>query len=190
MHVASSWFTISGAGGFKALISGILLAIFLYSGWDTAAYVGEEAKGKKAGQAAIMSVVILFFIYAFTVFAFQGVAPGPGANTPMQQHAGNILAFVGDKIGGSFWKNVMIVAVLGGTLAIAAGGHRQLGAHLVRHGPRPRLPEVLRQRPPQVPARRGTPPSCWACLNIVFLWGTTLFSSSAAPWRTSSARSD
>ena len=31
------------------MISGILIAIFLYSGWDTAAYVSEEAKGKQAG---------------------------------------------------------------------------------------------------------------------------------------------
>src|SRR5579859_616348 len=48
VHVTGSWFTISGAGGFTALISGVLLAIFLYSGWDTAAYVTEEARGKEA----------------------------------------------------------------------------------------------------------------------------------------------
>ena len=59
IHVTSSWFTLSGAGGFKALISGVLLAIFLYSGWDTAAYVGEDARGKEAGPAAITSVVLL-----------------------------------------------------------------------------------------------------------------------------------
>ena len=63
MHIASSWFTIGGAGGFKALISGVLLAIFLYSGWDTAAYVTEEAKGKQAGRAAVTSVILLFVIY-------------------------------------------------------------------------------------------------------------------------------
>ena len=59
------------------------------------------------------SVVILLFIYSFVIFAFQGVAP---IGTMVANQA-NILAFVGDKIGGSFWKNVMIVAVLGGTLA-------------------------------------------------------------------------
>src|SRR5712692_1868615 len=31
VHLTSSWFTLSGAGGFSALISGVLLAIFLYS---------------------------------------------------------------------------------------------------------------------------------------------------------------
>lgn len=32
VEVSSSWFTISGAGGFKSLVAGVLLAIFLYSG--------------------------------------------------------------------------------------------------------------------------------------------------------------
>ena len=77
VHLTSSWFTLSGAGGFKALISGVLLAIFLYSGWDTAAYVGEEARDKKSGPAAVTSVILLFFIYAVAILAFQGVArPG------------------------------------------------------------------------------------------------------------------
>ena len=81
VHTISSLFTLPRTG----LVSGILIAIFLYSGWDTAAYVGEEAKGKQAGSAAILSVVILFFIYSFVIFAFQGIAPfgtmGPTAPT-------------------------------------------------------------------------------------------------------------
>jgi amino acid transporter len=83
VHLASSWFTLSGAGGFKALISGVLLAIFLYSGWDTAAYVGEEAQGRKAGPAAVTSVVLLFIMYTVVIMAFQGVAasPSPWAGT-------------------------------------------------------------------------------------------------------------
>jgi amino acid transporter len=113
VHISSSWFTVSGAGGFHALISGILIAIFLYSGWDTAAYVGEEADGKKAGPAAITSVVLLFVMYSVVILAFQGIAP----NSKIQANAGNVLAYVGQLIGGGFWSNVMIVAVLGGTLA-------------------------------------------------------------------------
>jgi amino acid transporter len=94
--ISGSWFTISGAGGFSALVSGLLLAIFLYSGWDTAAYVGEEAEGRKAGPAAVTSVVILFVMYSVVILAFQGVAPGKD----MQANAANILAYVGQLIGG------------------------------------------------------------------------------------------
>jgi amino acid transporter len=75
VQMTASWFTMDGAGGIKALVAGVLLAIFLYSGWDTAAYVGEEAEGSKAGRAAIASVVILFVTYSVAVLAFQGIAP-------------------------------------------------------------------------------------------------------------------
>jgi len=46
-------------------------------------------------------------ILGFCVAALVGIYDGT------LHHAGNILAFVGEKIGGGFWKNVMIVAVLG-----------------------------------------------------------------------------
>lgn len=176
VRVTSSWFTISGAGGFKALISGVLLAIFLYSGWDTAAYVGEEAKGKKAGSAAVLSVVILFFIYAFTVFAFQGIAPGLTADSPMQQHAGNVLAFVGDKIGGGFWKDVMIVAVLGGTLASLQAAIVSSGRISFAMGRDHVFPTWFGGINPKY----RTPWNATillGLLNVVFLWGSTLFSS-------------
>ena len=169
VHVSASWFTISGAGGFKALISGILLAIFLYSGWDTAAYVGEEARGKRAGPAAIASVVILFFIYAFAIFSMQGVAPA----SAMQANGGNILAFVGQRIGGGFWKQVMIVAVLGGTLAslqaaIVSSGRISFAMGRDHVFPRWFATVGLRFRTP------WNATILLGLLNVVFLWGSTL----------------
>ena len=172
VHVTSSWFTISGAGGFTALISGVLLAIFLYSGWDTAAYVGEEARGKQAGPAAITSVALLFVIYSVTMLAFQGIAP----NHVMQANAANILAFVGQRIGGSFWKNVMIVAVLGGTLAslqAAIVSSSRISFAMGRDRVFPRWFGAVSEK-------HRTPWNATillGLLNVVFLWGSTLIGS-------------
>jgi len=172
VHVTSSWFTVSGAGGFTALISGVLLAIFLYSGWDTAAYVGEEARGKQAGPAAITSVALLFVIYSVTMLAFQGIAP----NHVMQANAANILAFVGQRIGGSFWKNVMIVAVLGGTLAslqAAIVSSSRISFAMGRDRVFPRWFGAVSEK-------HRTPWNATillGLLNVVFLWGSTLIGS-------------
>lgn len=172
VHLTSSWFTISGAGGFKALVSGVLLAIFLYSGWDTAAYVGEEARGKQAGPAAITSVALLFVIYSVVILAFQGIAP----NSVMQANAANILAFVGQQIGGSFWKQVMIVAVLGGTLAslqAAIVSSSRISFAMGRDRVFPRWFGAVSEK-------HRTPWNAtvlFGLLNVVFLWASTLIGS-------------
>ena len=169
VHLASSWFTLSGAGGFKALISGVLLAIFLYSGWDTAAYVGEETEGRKAGPAAVTSVVILFVLYAVVIMAFQGVAP----SHVLQNHAANILAYVGQLLGGGFWKQVMIVAVLGGTLAslqAAIVSSSRISFAMGRDRVFPRFFGA-------VSSKHRTPWNATillGLLNVVFLWASTL----------------
>jgi len=168
VHTVSSLFTLPKAG----LITGLLIAIFLYSGWDTAAYVGEEAKGKQAGSAAILSVVILFFIYSFVIFAFQGIAPFG----TMQANEANILAFVGDKIGGGFWKDVMIIAVLGGTLASLQAAIVSSGRISFAMGRDRVFPKFF----DNVHPRWRTPWNATillGLLNVVFLWGATLFSS-------------
>jgi len=172
VHISSSWFTVSGAGGFHALISGILIAIFLYSGWDTAAYVGEEADGKKAGSAAITSVVVLFVMYSVVILALQGIAP----NSKIQANAGNVLAYVGQLIGGGFWSNVMIVAVLGGTLAslqAAIVSASRIGFAMGRD-------RVFPGWFGRTHARHQTPWNAtilFGLLNIGFLWAATLIGS-------------
>jgi amino acid transporter len=172
VHIASSWFTVSGAGGFSALVSGLLLAIFLYSGWDTAAYVGEEAKGKQSGPAGVTSVVLLFIIYAGVILAFQGVAPSKA----MQANAANILAFAGNLIGGGFWKQVMIVAVLGGTLASLQAAivcSSRISFAMGRDRVFPRWFGVVN-------AEHRTPWNAtilFGLLNVAFLWASTLIGS-------------
>lgn len=171
VHASQAWFTIGGAGGFKALISGVLLAIFLYSGWDTAAYVGEETEKGKAGKAALTSVIILFGIYSVAVLAFQGVAP----IADMQNNAGNILAYVGQKIGGGFWKNVMIVAVLGGTLASLQAAIVSAARISFAMGRDRVIPGWFGE----VSSRFRTPLNgtvLLGLLNVVFLWAATLIS--------------
>jgi amino acid transporter len=170
--VSSSWFTVSGAGGFSALVTGMLLAIFLYSGWDTAAYVGEEATGKQAGPAGVTSVVLLLVMYAGVIFCLQGVAPS-GA---MQANAANILAYVGGLIGGSAWRQVMIVAVLGGTLASLLAAIVSASRISFAMGRDRVLPGWLGR----VSARHRTPWNATillGLLNVVFLWGATLIGS-------------
>ena len=172
VHISGSWFTVSGAGGFSALVSGLLLAIFLYSGWDTAAYVSEEAKGKQAGKAGVTSVVLLFFIFAGVILCLQGVAP----NNAMQNNAGNILAYVGNLLGGTGWENVMIVAVLGGTLASLLAAIISAGRISFAMGRDRTFPRWFAKVNP----RFGTPWNAtilFGLLNVVFLWAATLIGS-------------
>ena len=169
VHLAGSWFTIGGAGGFSALVSGCLLAIFLYSGWDTAAYVSEEAKGTQSGRAGVTSVVLLFVLYSVIILAFQGVAP----NSAMQHNAANILAYVGNLIGGSAWRQVMIVAVLGGTLASLQAAIVSASRISFAMGRDRVFPSWFGQISP----RHQTPWNAtitFGLLNIALLWAATL----------------
>jgi amino acid transporter len=95
-HVSSGWFTVAGAGGVKGFLAGILIAVFMYSGWDAAIYVNEETKDKETnpGRAAIASVVILLFVYCLITFAYQGVV----SRTALEESAGNSLAVIANRL--------------------------------------------------------------------------------------------
>ena len=110
-----SWFTLAGLGGMRGLISGMLIACFMYSGWDAAIYVNEESRERinAPGQAAIASVVILAVYYAITVLGFQAVLPP----SQLQQHAGDALAVIGAALLPGPWTAIMSLVVLTGTLA-------------------------------------------------------------------------
>ena len=66
------------------LSQGVLLALFIYWGWDTAANVNEETRGRTAaGVATVMSTLVLvgtYLVVAFATTAYRG--PGFLADNP------------------------------------------------------------------------------------------------------------
>ena len=63
-------------GGFTGFVTGIILMLFIYWGWDTAVAVNEETKdpAKTPGRAAILSTVILLVTYVIVILAAQSFA--------------------------------------------------------------------------------------------------------------------
>ena len=64
-----SWMSPSGVST-KDIIAGLVLAVFIYWGWDTCVSVNEEAKdsSKTPGRAAVLSTFILLGIYLITAY--------------------------------------------------------------------------------------------------------------------------
>jgi len=114
-HFSWHWFSWESMGGMKGLMGGILIAYFMYSGWDAAIYVNEETtdRANSPGRAAITSVVMLALVYSITIVAFQGVL----SPADLQTHAGNALSAVGARLLPRPWDSVMALAVLTGTVA-------------------------------------------------------------------------
>jgi amino acid transporter len=179
------WFSWSAMGGMKGMMGGILIAYFMYSGWDAAIYVNEQTSDRTAnpGRAALASVVMLAVVYAITIFAFQGVL----APAELQAHAGNALSALGGKLLNRPWDSVMALAVLTGTVAslqAAVVSAARMGWAMSRDGVMPTFFRRVRQG-------GGNP---WAAtvtmsgLNIALL-GLALGTSSIAAALTNAASS-
>jgi len=109
------WFTLEGMGGMRGLMGGILIACFMYSGWDAAVYVNEESADRvnSPGHAAIASVVILAVFYAVAMLGLQACL----APQDLQRHAGDALALIGARLLPGPWNAITSIVVLTGTLA-------------------------------------------------------------------------
>jgi amino acid transporter len=105
-----SWlnpFNIPSGG---ALASAILVAVFIYWGWDTAVTVNEESKDAKRtpGVAALLSTLVLVLIYVVVSFAAQSFH-GAGFLTT---NSTDVLNALSRAVLGSPWNKLLIIAVL------------------------------------------------------------------------------
>jgi len=93
-----------------ALSAGMLVAIFLYWGWDTAVTVNEETKDARRtpGLAALLSTVVLVATFLITGYAAQAFH---GANY-LTNNSDDILQALGKQVLGSPWNKLLIIAVL------------------------------------------------------------------------------
>jgi len=152
------WFTLEGMGGMRGLMSGMLIACFMYSGWDAAIYVNEESRDRteSPGQAAIASVTILALCYVVTVLGFQAAL----SPAELAKHAGNALAVIAATLLSGPWGKVMSLVVLTGTLATlqaAVVSAARIGSAMARDGV---MPAVFRRIDP----RSGNP---WAATIVM-----------------------
>ncbi len=108
IHPSLSWFVPNMNLG--ALSGGILLALFIYWGWDTAVSVNEETENKSVvpGVAAILSTLGLVFIYVVATTASQAFH-GPAYLT---NNSGDILSALGSAVLGSTLDKLLIAVVL------------------------------------------------------------------------------
>jgi len=120
LHPSLSWLLPTHLA-FSAFVSGLILMLFIYWGWDTAVSVNEETKdkAKTPGQAAIISTVLLLVTYAiviFSVMAFAGIgSKGIGlTNTANQFDDLSVLgsAIFGSGGFGTFLARLLILMVL------------------------------------------------------------------------------
>jgi amino acid transporter len=109
VHPSLSWinpFSLSPS----QITAGMLLAVFIYWGWDTTATVNEETEDptEAPGKATVISTLILLGIYVVVAYAAQAYA-GVGN---LVEHQEDVLSTLGTEVFGSPLDKLLIIAVL------------------------------------------------------------------------------
>jgi len=107
-----SWFSPFAIPSMGALTAGLLIAVFIYWGWDSLVTVNEETEDSETtpGKAAVMSTLILVGIYVIVstaAIAFGGVEHLSG------DQSGDVLGLLANQVFGSgTLGKLVIIAVL------------------------------------------------------------------------------
>jgi amino acid transporter len=96
----------------SALAAGMLIAIFIYWGWDSTLSVNEESQDTREGpgRAALVATVILVLIYlvvSIAAQAFHGLA-----FLTADENAGDVLGALATDVLGTPFDKIVIIAVL------------------------------------------------------------------------------
>ena len=149
--ITKGWFSLSGIGGHGSLAAGLLLAVFMYTGWDATVYVNEEVTHRRVnpGRSAVIAVAFLIMIFTVATAGLQGVV----APARLQAHSSSALVYVAQALGGPGWAKVMalalalsVIATTGVSIVILAriiyamASHRVLPAFLGQVSPRFKTP--------------------------------------------------
>jgi len=94
----------------SALAGGILLAIFIYWGWDSAVSVNEETENgaESSGRAAVVATFILLGIYVVVAVAAQAF----GGTQSLIDNQTDVFAPIAKDVLGSPLDKLLIIAVL------------------------------------------------------------------------------
>jgi amino acid transporter len=100
------------AMNFSDLVVALLLAVFIFWGWDSGVSVNEESEdpAEGPGKAAVMSTILLVFIYVIVTTAAQSFH-GTGFLTN-EANQEDVLNALGSGVLGSTLNKLLIIAVL------------------------------------------------------------------------------
>ena len=112
---AWSWFNPL-QGGFSGFVTGIILMLFIYWGWDTAVAVNEETKdpAKTPGRAAILSTLILLVTYVIVILSAQSFAGvgTKGIGLGNSDNTGDVLSVLGNAVFGGSGIGLVLARLL------------------------------------------------------------------------------
>jgi amino acid transporter len=109
VHPSLSWinpFSLSSS----EISAGMLLAVFIYWGWDTTATVNEETEdsSEAPGKATVVSTLILLGVYVVVAVAAQSYDGVKGLVAEPE----DVLSHLGTEVFGSPLDKILIIAVL------------------------------------------------------------------------------
>ncbi|MDQ6777972.1 MAG: APC family permease [Actinomycetota bacterium] len=106
----ASWFNPFDIASISALNGGILLAAFIYWGWDSSVTVNEETEDSSTapGRAAVISTFVLVGIYLLVATAAQAF----GGVQSLIGNSKDVFAPLGKGVFGSPLDKLLIIAVL------------------------------------------------------------------------------
>jgi amino acid transporter len=109
------WLNPGAMGGWKGVAGGVVIAVFFYWGWDTAANLNEETEdgSENPGRAGIIGMFLLLVLFLVACISIQQVL------TPaeIQANASTTLTAFADKLVGQQWGSLAILAFLSSTVA-------------------------------------------------------------------------
>src|SRR3954453_7939138 len=108
--ISASWFNPFAAPSASGFFDAILLAVFIYWGWDSGVAVNEESRDSRhgPGKAAVVSTILLLLIYVVVSVAAQAYA----GSQALVDNSDDVLSFLGGQVFPSPLDKLLIIAVL------------------------------------------------------------------------------
>ena len=160
VHVACSWLNPFDIATTSALVSGVLVAVFIYWGWDSLVSVNEETEDatRTPGIAAVIS-------HDHPRRHLRDrLDRGPAFHGPqfLVDNSDDVLSALGTDVLGSPWDKLLIIAVLTSASASTQTTILPDVADEPLDGGARRDPEAVRAHPPAIPDAGRRPRSGWA----------------------------
>jgi amino acid transporter len=108
----AAWFSPFAVADFSALVSALLLGVFIYWGWESAVNLTEETTDstRAPGLAALVSTVVLLVTYVGVSTAIVAYA---GLETLAQYDDDEaVFSVLGAEVMGSGWGKIVVVAIV------------------------------------------------------------------------------